>query len=97
MNINGGLAVDAPLGIQQFMQFGAGSANAVWTYELLAVRRALIPLSWFPFADDGCGNTYLVDCASSTDRIYVYLHDQVDEPFVELPVGVADLIAAIDR
>lgn len=56
-------------------RLGDGVGSAEWRYELLALKWAVVPRYWFPFATDGSGNDYLVDCGSDDAQVYFHDHE----------------------
>lgn len=55
------------------------SYTAVNAYRDLTTVQRLVPRQFFPFAADGGGNLFLVDCASSDGDVYFYRSDTAFE------------------
>lgn len=64
--------------------------SAVGVYRLMALQRKLLPLYFFPFAIDGGGNLFLVDCRFDAGPVYVWWLDVSDDNLLDLRVGIAD-------
>lgn len=60
------------------------------SYELLVLKRKILPRHFFPFAIDGGGNLFLVDCRSDEGLVYIWWHDVPDDNLLDLRVGISD-------
>jgi hypothetical protein len=64
------------------------SGTAVESYRRLVLVAKLVPRSLFPFAVDGGGDYFFVDCASPSGRVYFYRSDtNGTDPLVDLRLG----------
>lgn len=64
--------------------------SAMGAYRSLVQEREIHPPYLFPFAVDGGGNLFLVDCRSEDGAVYVWWHDEPEENLLDLRVGIAD-------
>jgi hypothetical protein len=63
----------------------AGKGTAVDTYRKLVLSLNLVAPSMFPFAVDGSGDYFLVDCRTDVGNVYLYRGDTASEsPLVDL-------------
>jgi hypothetical protein len=60
--------------------------SAIATYRMMALSKRAFPRRFFPFAVDGGGNLFLVDCESSEAGVYVWWHDVACDNFLDLKV-----------
>jgi hypothetical protein len=67
-----------------------GNLSAMDTYRTLVVRQKLLPLYLFPFAVDGGGNVFLVDCRSTDGSVYVWWHDVTSNNLLDLRTGISE-------
>lgn len=69
-----------------------GKRTAIDTYEHLVHSQRIVPQHYFPFAVDGGGDYFFVDCASKDGMVYLYRSDNSfdDGPLVSLGVGVGE-------
>jgi hypothetical protein len=65
-----------------------GQRTAVDTYRHLVLELELVPKTFFPFAVDGGGDYFYVDCSSREGDVYLYRHDTANEPRVNLGIGL---------
>ncbi len=72
-----------------------GTHTAVETYRTLVVDKGLVPRQFFPFAVDGGGNYFFVDCSSQDADVHVYLHDTQFESVVSLGVTLQQFWARL--
>jgi hypothetical protein len=56
-----------------------GVGTAVQSYRRLALEKRLIPKHMFPFAVEGGGDYFLVDCSSESGEVFYYRHDTAFE------------------
>jgi hypothetical protein len=70
--------------------------SAIGAYESLVLKRRIIPSYFFPFAVDGGGNLFLVDCRSDEGAVYVWWHDVLDENLLDLRVGIAEFWSYVE-
>jgi len=66
-----------------------GRGTALVTYRLLVRKKRIVPAHFFPFAVDGGGDYFFVDCASPQGLVYFYASDNT-EPLLALGVGVSE-------
>jgi SMI1 / KNR4 family (SUKH-1) len=64
--------------------------SAMDTYRMLVLKRKVLPEYLFPFAVDGGGNLFLVDCRSDDGSVYVWWHDVPDNNLLDLRTGISD-------
>jgi hypothetical protein len=64
--------------------------SAMDAYRSLVLKRKILPPYFFPFAVDGGGNLFLVDCRSDEGAVYVWWHDVLEQNLFDLRVGIAD-------
>lgn len=65
--------------------------TAVQTYERLVRKLKLVPCHLFPFAVDGGGDYFFVDCADEAGAVFFYRSDTAsDEKLLDLGVGLAE-------
>lgn len=70
--------------------------TSVKSYTRLVVRLELVPAHFFPFAVDGGGDYFFIDCESSNGVVYLYQADNDDSRrFRCLGVGVAEFWGAL--
>lgn len=69
-----------------------GKRTAVDTYEHLVQSQKIVPQHYFPFAVDGGGDYFFVDCSSENGMVFLYRSDFAvdDGPLVPLKVGVGE-------
>jgi hypothetical protein len=70
-----------------------GKRTAIDTYEHLVQSQRIVPHHYFPFAVDGGGDYFFVDCASKDGIVFLYRSDNSfddDAPLVSLGVGVGE-------
>jgi cell wall assembly regulator SMI1 len=63
-------------------------STAVATYRALVLEKQLVPAHFFPFAVDGGGNYFFVDCHSSDASVYFFDHDTAGEHVRALDIGI---------
>ena len=72
--------------------------TAVQTYERLVRRLRLVPDRLFPFAVDGGGDYFFVDCAHQEGRVFFYRSDTAcDNKLLDLGVGLAEFWAGLEE
>jgi hypothetical protein len=72
--------------ISQFLPLVSESrGTAVQSYRRLVAEKALVPANLFPFAVDGGGDYFFVDCKTAEGAVYFYRSDTgFDEKLVPL-------------
>ena len=68
------------------MVLSGRDGSAVWTYDLFAISKKIIPAHLFPFADDGGGDCFLADCSSPDGNVVLFVHDTAFEHLQPLHV-----------
>jgi hypothetical protein len=63
--------------------------SAMGTYRDLVLQRKIIANHFFPFAIDGGGNLFLVDCRTDEGAVYVWWHDVSDDNLLDLHTGIS--------
>lgn len=64
--------------------------TALRTYDRLVRSKKLVPRHFFPFAVDGGGDYFFVDCTSEKAAVFFYASDSLsDEKLLDLGVGLA--------
>jgi len=71
--------------------------SAMDAYRSLVLKRKILPPYSFPFAVDGGGNLFLVDCRSDEGPVYVWWHDVPDQNLLDLRVGIADFWSYLEK
>lgn len=74
-----------------------GHRTAVDTYELLVRNKRVVPLKYFPFAVDGGGDYFFVDCASEHGAVLFYRSDVTDgeDPLLALGVNIDEFWSSL--
>jgi hypothetical protein len=74
--------------ISQFLPLASETrGTAVQSYRRLVADKALVPANLFPFAVDGGGDYFFVDCKTADGAVYFYRSDtSFDEKL--LPLGL---------
>lgn len=69
-----------------------GTGTSVDSYRHLVLDKKIVPGNFFPFAVDGGGDFFFVDCASSHGSVYFYRSDTASEAdrLVNLEVQIDD-------
>ena len=68
-----------------------GKRTAPDTYRTLVLSRKLVPSQFFPFAVDGGGDYFFVNCSSPDGAVFFYRSDTADDqPLLDLGVGFAE-------
>jgi cell wall assembly regulator SMI1 len=68
-----------------------GTGTAVQTYRSLVIEKSLTPPTYFPFAVDGAGDYFFVDCSSEGAQVYFYASDNDEgEKLISLKLGLED-------
>jgi len=62
--------------------------SAMDVYRHLVLKQGVIPKYLFPFAIDGGGNPFLVDCRTDEGWVYVWWHDVSDNNLDDLRTGI---------
>ena len=72
------------------------TGTAVQSYKRLVVALKLVPTSMFPFAIDGGGDYFLVDCRTVKGRVYLYRgNTDKHNPLVDLELDFDDFWASL--
>lgn len=104
MQSNGGTLVDyvyddveVATVISQILPLSADSGmNAARSYHLLVEDRGIVPRHFFPFAVDGGGDYFFVDCRTDEGRVHFFRADEdPPEQLLDLGVGIADFSARL--
>jgi hypothetical protein len=74
-----------------------GGGSAMDTYRDLALKRNVLPKYLFPFAVDGGGNLFLVDCRSDDGSVYVWWHDVPDDNLLDLRTGISEFWSYLEN
>jgi hypothetical protein len=64
-------------------------------YENLVLAKALVPLQFFPFAVDGGGDYFFVDCSSANENVSFFVGD--DRSLLRLSVGLPEFWARLKQ
>ena len=80
------LRVDSPRGI-----------SAIDTYRTLLSKGNLLPQYLFPFAIDGGGNLFLVDCRSDEGSVYVWWQDVPNNNLLDLRTGISEFWSYLEN
>ena len=83
--------------ISQILPLTADSGmSAARSYQLLVEDRAIVPRHFFPFAVDGGGDYFFVDCRTAEGRVHFFRADE-DPPdqLLDLGVGISDFAARL--
>jgi cell wall assembly regulator SMI1 len=64
--------------------------SAMEAYRSLIQERKILPPYLFPFAVDGGGNLFLVDCREDDGWVYVWWHDVPDNNLLDLRTGISE-------
>jgi SMI1 / KNR4 family (SUKH-1) len=67
-----------------------GRGSAVDAYRDLALKKRVFPLQFFPFAVEGGGDLFLVDCSTPDGMVYLWRHDLSAETLVSLHSRIDD-------
>jgi len=69
-----------------------GARTAVDTYKQLVLTRRVLSRQFFPFAVDGGGDYFFVDCSDEDGPVYFYRSDPPldEDPLLSLAVGIGD-------
>lgn len=62
--------------------------TAIDTYNHLVLTKKIVPPNYFPFAVDGGGDYFFVDCFSESGQVYFYRGDVTDDEEHLIPLGV---------
>lgn len=66
-----------------------GMSTAVDTYLSLVLTKMIVALNFFPFAVDGGGDYFFVDCSSPFGAVYFYKSDTFEKEVGLLPLEVS--------
>jgi hypothetical protein len=67
------------------------NGTAVQSYKRLVLGTQLVPRRLFPFAVDGGGDYFFVDCSSANGRVYFYRSDSNEgDRLIDLGLGFND-------
>jgi SMI1-KNR4 cell-wall len=75
------------------LRSAGGKGTAVDAYLHLVLAKKIVPSNFFPFAVDGGGDYFFVDCSSPEGLVYFYRGDSAVEPsqrLLPLDVGIGD-------
>src|SRR5262245_5551703 len=73
-----------------------GTGTAVQSYRRLVLALKLVPPSMFPFAIDGGGDYFFVDCGSPKGRVFFYRGDTDEHNrLVDLGLGFEEFWASL--
>lgn len=61
---------------------------ATETYAHLVRDHRLVPGHFFPFAVDGGGDYFFVDCSTTDGEVHLYRHDTARAPLIPLSIGL---------
>ena len=64
--------------------------SALNVYRMLALDKGVIPKYLFPFAVDGGGNLFVIDCRSGDGWVYIWWHDVPDDSLLDLHTRISD-------
>jgi cell wall assembly regulator SMI1 len=64
--------------------------TSVESYRNLVLAKRLVPRHFFPFAVDGGGDYFFVDCSSADAAVYFYRGDSAHDALLPLQVGLPD-------
>lgn len=70
-----------------------GRDTALESYESLVLRKHIVPTNFFPFAVDGGGDYFFVDCQESEATVYFYRSDGFfapDDPLIKVCPTLTD-------
>jgi hypothetical protein len=62
--------------------------SAITVYKDYVLKKSIVPRHFFPFAVDGSGDFFYVDCSSASGMVYLYRHDDMPKPLVALNVSI---------
>jgi SMI1 / KNR4 family (SUKH-1) len=70
----------------------SGARTAVDIYHNLVVSKKIVPRHYFPFAVDGGGDYFFVDCSSENGSTYLFRGDVAEDEsnLLSLNLGIAD-------
>jgi len=74
--------------VSEFLPLRHGKGSAISVYQDHVLSKAFVPRHFFPFAVDGGGDYFYVDCSPGGGRVYLYRHDTAYEPVVPLNVSI---------
>ncbi|HXI71303.1 MAG TPA: SMI1/KNR4 family protein [Verrucomicrobiae bacterium] len=65
--------------VTEFLPLKSGrKGTALKSYERLVLDKKLVPQQFFPFAIDGGGDYFFVDCSTVEGAVYFYRSDSID-------------------
>jgi cell wall assembly regulator SMI1 len=73
--------------VSQCFPLRRGKGSAISYYEILVLKKALVPKTFFPLAVDGSGDIFFVDCSSDKGLMYLW-HHEIGESLVALNVSI---------
>jgi hypothetical protein len=74
----------------------ARKGTALKSYEHLVVNKRLVARDFFPFAVDGGGDYFFVDCSTSEGVVYFYRGDSAErERLLDLKLGFDEFWASL--
>lgn len=76
--------------VSECLPLRTGKNSALATYEILIRQKKLLPDNYFPFAVDGTGDYFFVDCTSADALVTLYVHDTAFEHVVPLNIGIEE-------
>ena len=76
----------------------ANRETSVDVYQYFAVEERLVPIKFFPFANDAGGNYLFVDTSTPDGRVFILWHDTIDpDPLKSLNIGFAEFWASLKQ
>jgi hypothetical protein len=74
--------------VSEFLPLGENGDTAIQSYRRLVEEKKVVPLHLFPFAVDGGGDYFFVDCSTPEGSVYFYSSDSVnDDHLLSLEIG----------
>jgi hypothetical protein len=82
--------------VTEFLPLSGRTGTAIQTWTRLIREQGLLPERYFPFAVDGGGDYFFVDCASPEGAVYIYRSDtSLDDRLLDLRMELDDFWASL--
>jgi len=81
--------------VSEFLPLRYGRGSAISVYQNHVLSKGFVPRHFFPFAVDGGGDYFYVDCSTEDGMVYLYRHDTAFEHIVPLNVGIDEFCSRL--
>jgi hypothetical protein len=84
--------------VSEFLPLSSASTGRLTSEDVYlnaVIGERLVPAHFFPFAVDGAGSFFLVDCRTDNADVYFYTQDTAYENLRPLGIGVVEFFARL--